>query len=133
MTPVKYYTHIQLGSDSKTLRYQLIRFALQNGIKVAARVFHTTPKTVRKWVSRWRMNPDQGLIDRRKIRTTRPARISPVEREKAIRLKLEHPYWGALKIKREFGLSISDKAIRKIWKEGDLELQSSNRREYHDL
>jgi len=133
MTPVKYYTHIQLGSDPKTLRYQLIRYALQNGIKAAARVFHTTPKTVRKWVSRWRMNPDQSLIDRRKTRVARPARISPVEKEIAVRLKLEHPSWGALKIKREFGLRISEKSIRKIWKERELTLESYNRREHHDL
>lgn len=132
MTPVKYYTHIQLGSDPKTLRYQLIRYAHQNGIKAAARVFHTTPQTVRKWVRRWRMNPEEGLLDRRSTRPIRPTRISFEDRLRAIGLKLEYPSWGALRIKREFGLSISDKAIRKIWKEEGLTFLSSSHGEHYE-
>jgi len=121
MCPIKYYTNMRLSKDPKLLRYEMVRYAKDQGVKPAARVFNTTPKTVRKWLSRWQPGSLRGLEDsRRKAPKNRPSRIEPKQRKLAIRLKGKLKSWGAQRIKRDFSLTISDKAIRKIWKEEGL-------------
>jgi transposase len=120
MSPIKYYTHVRLQDDLRSLRYHMIQYALRNGIKPAARMFNTTPKTVRKWLDRWKKGMSEWMTDQRKIARERPSRIPQDQKQKAIELKKAHPKWGSMRIKHEFGLSISDKAIRKIWKEKGL-------------
>jgi hypothetical protein len=88
MCPVKYYTIMRQSKDPRLLRYEMVRYARDKGIKPAVRAFNTTPKTVCKWLKRWQPGSLRG--------------------------------WGALRIKRGFNLSISEKAIRKIWKEKKL-------------
>jgi transposase len=121
MSPLNYYRRVQLKDHTRTLRYHLVRYALKNGIKPAARIFNTTPKTVRKWVVRWKNNLHQGLTDQRTIFRHRPPRIPENEREFVIRIKKKNKTWGALKIKEKYGLKISDKTIRRIWKEANPE------------
>jgi hypothetical protein len=55
-----------------------------------------------------------------KLPKSKGSGIDPDQRQKAIELKRKLKSWGALRIKREFNLSISEKAIRKIWKEEGL-------------
>lgn len=120
MTIIDYYKKLRLAIDEKSLRYSLVRFADKNGIKPAARLFRTTPRTVRKWLKRWRETGDVVLTDRRTVRTKRKTKISESQKKKAIALKKRFPHYGSMRIKRKFGLSISDKAIRRIWREANL-------------
>jgi transposase len=120
MSPIKYYTHVRLQDDLRSLRYHMIQYALRNGIKPAARMFNTTPKTVRKWLNRWKRGLEDWMTDQRKLARQRPSRIPEDQKQKAVELKKEHPSWGSMRIKHEFGLTISDKAIRKIWKKEGL-------------
>jgi hypothetical protein len=53
MCPYTYYTEMRDASDPKHLRLRLIQYARAHGVKAAARVFATTPKTVRKWRDRF--------------------------------------------------------------------------------
>jgi len=121
MCPIKYYTNMRLSKDPKLLRYEMVKYARDHGVKPAARVFNTTPKTVRKWLSRWQPGSLRGLParqrlaggeDRRKVPKNRPSRIDPKQRKLAIQLKGKLKPWGAQRIKRDFSLTISDKAIR---------------------
>ena len=116
MSPVKYYTIMRQSKDPKWLRYEMVRYARDNGVKPAARAFNTTPKTVRKWLRRWQPGSLRGLEDQSKAPKSKGCGIDPDQRRKAIELKRKLKSWGALRIKREFNLSISEKAIRKIWK-----------------
>lgn len=120
MCPLNYYTNMRLSKDRKLLRYELVRFARECGVKPAARAFKTTPKTVRKWLSRWEPGSLRGLEDQSKAPKSRKCKIPPAQREKAIQLKGRLKSWGAQRIKDQFGLKISEKAIRKIWKEEGL-------------
>jgi len=117
MSPITYYEQIRFSGDLRSLRYQLVRYAQQHGIKPTARIFHTTPRTVRKWLKRWSENPPGQIVDRRGLRKIRKSGISAAARRQAIDLKMKHPMWGAVKIKKHYSLALSDKAIRKIWKE----------------
>jgi transposase len=120
MSPVKYYTIMRQSEDPKWLRYEMVRYAWDNGVKPAARAFDTTPKTVRKWLKRWQPGSLRGLGDQSKAPKNKGSGIDPDQRQKAIELKRRLKSWSALRIKREFNLSISEKAIRKIWKEEGL-------------
>jgi len=120
MCPVKYYTIMRQSKDPRWLRYEMVRYARDNGVKPAARAFNTTPKTVRKWLKRWQPGSLRGLEDQSKAPQSKGSGINPDQRQKAIELKRKLKSWGALRIKREFNLIISEKAIRKIWKEEGL-------------
>ena len=50
------------------LRLQMVEYALEHGIKPAAREFNTTVKTVKKWVKRFREDSGEGLVSKRKTR-----------------------------------------------------------------
>ncbi|MBD3381224.1 MAG: helix-turn-helix domain-containing protein [candidate division Zixibacteria bacterium] len=120
MTEVDYYNKLKLAIDEKSLRYSLVHYADKNGIKPAARLFRTTPRTVRKWLNRWRETGDIVLTDRRALRTKRKSKIDETQKKKAIALKKRFPHYGSMRIKREFNLTISDKAVRKIWRQENL-------------
>jgi transposase len=99
----------------------MVRYAREHGVKPAARAFNTTPKTVRKWLSRWEPGSMRGLEDRRSEPSgKKPSRIEEKQRELAIELKKKLRSWGAQRIRRDFSLTISEKAIRKIWREEGL-------------
>jgi len=120
MCPVQYYTMIRQSKEPKLFRYELVKYAREHGIKPAAREFNTTVKTVRKWVRRWEPGSLRGLEDQSKAPKSKHCRIDPQQKKKAIELKRQLKSWGAQRIKQQFGLKISVKAIRRIWKEEGL-------------
>ena len=57
MSAYKYFIVInamKTKADKFDLRLRLVRYAVSNGIKTAARAYATTPKTVRKWLNRYK-------------------------------------------------------------------------------
>lgn len=120
MTDIGYYDRILIEDDHRSLRYNMLRYAREHGIKPAARLFGTTPGTVRKWLRRCPDPSPEELIDMRTQRKIRPSKIPLREKRKALALKRKYPSFGSMRIKRQFKLNISDKAIRKIWKEHGL-------------
>ena len=114
-----YYQIMRQSKDKRILRYHIVMYAKEHGNKPAARAFNTTVKTVRKWVRRWSGCLD-SLRDESRVPKYPQVSITKRQRDKVIALKKRLPHWGALRIKREFGLNLSDKAIRKIWKKEGL-------------
>jgi transposase-like protein len=64
MCPLRYYPMLRQSKDPVYLRFELVRYAREHGIKPAARQFSTTVKTVRKWLRRWEPGSLRGLEDR---------------------------------------------------------------------
>lgn len=63
--------YFEVYKDKKNivkLRTQMVEYALEHGIKPAAREFNTTVKTVKKWVKRFREDADAVLVSKRKTR-----------------------------------------------------------------
>ena len=120
MCPLEYYTIMRQSKDPRYLRLEMVRYAKEHGIKPAARAFNTTPKTVRKWLKRWEPGSLRGLDDQSHTPKSKKSKIDLGQREKAIELKRKLKSWGAARVKHEFDLSISEKAIRRIWKEKNL-------------
>ena len=93
----------------------MVCYAKEHGIKPTARMFNTTPKTVRKWLRRWEPGSMKGLTDKSKAPKNPHTYITDQQRQQVIELKKMLPSFGAKRIKDNFDLPISDKAIRRIW------------------
>ncbi len=63
MCPLRYYPMLRQSKEPIYLRFELVRYAREHGIKPAARQFSTTVKTVRKWLRRWEPGSLRGLKD----------------------------------------------------------------------
>jgi transposase-like protein len=64
MKPLSYYQQIVRmpnRADKFDLRLRKVKHALAYGVKPTARLFDTTPKTVRKWVTRYHQERLAGL------------------------------------------------------------------------
>ena len=107
-------------ADKFDLRLKMVRYAITNGVKPAANAFGTTPKTVRKWLTRFRQEHLAGLNELPRIPLNCPHKTSAVMEKKVVRLRKEYPFMGAKTLKREHGLSCSHEAIRRILNEHGL-------------
>ncbi len=118
--PLPYYDLMRQSKDPRFLRLRMVRFAQEHGIQSTALAFSTRRKTVRKWLRRYEEGGYPALLDHSRA-PKNPARTIPAsQRRRALDLKRQLPSWGAQRIKDQFGLTISEKAIRKIWREAGL-------------
>lgn len=123
MSPLNYYELIikmKNKADKYDLRLRLINFAKQNGIKPAARVFATTPKTVRKWLARYKQEKLAGLNELPRIPISCPHKTSAIMEKQVVNLRKQYPFKGAKRLKREHRLACSHQAIGRILKEHNL-------------
>lgn len=120
MCPVPYYDLMRQSKDPRYLRLQMVLLAAKRGIKPAARIFAVTAKTVRKWLRRYGAHGYAGLQELSRAPHEPARRITGSQRKRAIELKRRLPSWGAARIKRDYGLSLSEKALRRIWRQAGL-------------
>jgi len=111
---------IRRTTEPTYLRFELVRFTREHGIKPAAQQFSTTVKTVRKWLRRWEPGSLRRLADRSRAPIHPRRRITTGQRRQAISLKRKLPSWGAARMKRDFRLPLSEKALLRIWHEEGL-------------
>lgn len=120
MYPIKYYDIMRKSKDKKFIRYQMVNHAKAYGIKPTSRVFNTNVKTVRKWFRRWKSGTMEGLEEQSRAPKNPSIRITKAQRNRVIELKKKMPSFGAERLKRYYSLTLSEKAIRRIWKEEGL-------------
>lgn len=120
MTLIPYFKIMRESKDPKYLRFEIVRYAEQHGVKPAARAFSTTPKTIRKWLRRWQPGSLAGLDELSRAPKNPAAAITVEQRQRVIELKHRLPTWGAQRLKRDFDLTLSEKAIRRIWHQENL-------------
>lgn len=120
MSLLPYFKIMRESKDPKYLRFEIVRYAQQHGVKPAARAFATTPKTVRKWLRRWQPGTLNGLDDLSRAPKNPATAITQEQRQRVIALKRRLPTWGAQRLKRDFELALSEKAIRRIWHQENL-------------
>ena len=116
----KYYRDMRNCKDKKQLRLRMVLYAEEKGIKASARYFGASPNTVRKWHRRYKVGGRGALEELSKAPKNCKRRIPEKQREKAIEIKRNIKTIGARRAKAMFNLSISDKAILKIWREEGL-------------
>ena len=107
-------------ADKYDLRLRLVKSAIQNGVKPTARLFATTPVTVRKWLNRYRQERLAGLNELPRIPLTCPHKTNPATERRVVQLRKQYPFMGAKQLKREHNLPCSHEAIRRILNEHGL-------------
>jgi transposase len=123
LLPLTYYEQIIKmpdKSDKYDLRLRIIKAALANGVKPTARLFDTTPKTVRKWLNRYKHERLAGLNELPRIPLACPHKTPAIIERKIVQLRKQYPFKGANRLKREHNLSCSHQAIGRILREYDL-------------
>ena len=110
--------HVKL--DSKyALRLQVVASARQIGIKPTARLYGTSPQTVRKWVRRYQEQQRSGLADRSHAPHACPHKTS-AEIERRVVEARERSGFGARRLQVEFELPASQGAIARILRDQGL-------------
>ena len=128
-----YFDMLLRLKDPRLYRLKVVQHAKEHGVKPTARKFNTSAQTVRKWMKRlvrdsgWEPGSLNGLEDRSKAPKNPRTFITEEQKELVIKLKKSLPSFGAQRIKDQFNrpqaainLPISEKAIRKIWREEGL-------------
>ncbi len=90
MCPYPYYQIMRLSKDKKQIRYQMVIYAREHGIKPAARLYATEPKTVRKWLSRFEQGGYQALEDMSRAPHHSPNKTPETRVREILRLKAEY-------------------------------------------
>ncbi len=120
MCPYKYYHVMRQSKDKKQWRYLMVQCALLEGIKPAARSFHTSPPIVRKWVGRFKTEGYGGLHERSHRPHHSPRETSQTLKDHVIALRGKYKRLGAEQIRILENLTLAPKTIRKIWKNAHL-------------
>lgn len=104
------------------LRLQLVRYALEHGVKPAAREFRCTPKTVRKWKTRWLAanRSRQSLDDRSRAPHSCPHKTPPHVEKQIVREREKAPCLGARRLKEFCAIAASPGAIARVLRQKGL-------------
>ena len=117
MCPTQYYQIMRNCKDKKQHRYQMVQYALKNGIKPTARLYNTSPNVIRKWVRRFIEEGYAGLADRSRKPHNSPKTTPQKIKDQVIDLKKKYKRLGAEQIKILEPVNVSAKTMRKIWRE----------------
>jgi transposase len=108
---------MRISKDKKQIRYQMVIYAKEHGIKPTARLYSTEPKTVRKWVRRFDKSGYQALGDISRKPHHSPNKTSADKTKHIVKLKAKYKRIGAEQIKILENVKESAKTMRKIWRE----------------
>lgn len=122
MSPVRYSTMTK-SKDKGFLfgvRLQMIRDALETGIKPVARLYGVSRNTVKKWFRRYKQGGTSLIIDKSRRPHKIPHKTPESVEQEIIRHKKSKPYLGAKRLKRDFDIPCSHGAIHRIMKQNGL-------------
>ena len=117
MCPYQYYHIMRNCKDKRHYRYQIVTYAEKHGIKPAARFFHTTSDTVRKWFYRFKESGYPALEDISRRPHHSPNETPENTKQLLVDLKSKYKRIGAEQIKTLEDILVSPKTMRKIWRE----------------
>ncbi|MDP2929893.1 MAG: hypothetical protein Q8O01_07540 [Candidatus Omnitrophota bacterium] len=120
---------MRLSKDKKQQRYQMVIYAREHGVKPTARLYATTPKTVRKWLLRFIEGDYKDLADLSRRPHYSPRAVPKDDARHIVKLKAKYKNLGAEQVKTLENLTVSPKTIRKIWRENGV--SSRKRRKKH--
>ena len=100
----------------------MVKYAVEHGVKPAARVFKTSPKTVRQWRDRWRDDnySKRSLCDRSRAPKSCPHKTPPPEEKEVLEARSRAPCFGAARLKQMYCLRPSVGAIGRILRQHGL-------------
>ncbi|MDZ7393722.1 MAG: helix-turn-helix domain-containing protein [candidate division KSB1 bacterium] len=108
-----YYDVMRGVENIFNLRLGMAGLATVKGISEAARQYHTTCTTARKWLKRTR-SKGLGHFNRSGARQRSPHKTPKAMTDRVIELRRTHPAWGPERLKMHYELPISGKATARI-------------------
>jgi len=115
-----YFAVIKYMKNSFDLHLKMIQVAEMQGVSAAARAFHTTRKTVYKWLNRYRVQGLDGLLEKSRAPKRHPHQIPEELEQCIIAIRLKHPYLGPYRLKHEYHIPCSEGAIYRVIKQAGL-------------
>jgi len=111
-------------------RYKMVKFALANGNKCAAREFNTSPYIVRKWRIRYEKEGLRSLMNSSRKPLSSPNKCPQDFEDKVIKIRTEtkHKY-GAVRLIDRFDLEYGKSCIQRIINEHGLKSKTKKKRE----
>jgi transposase InsO family protein len=97
--------------SAMSLRLEFVRLAGQPdaNVRELCRRFQVSPKTAYKWLTRFRLQGEQGLIDRSRRPVRSPERTPDEMEQRILGLRKRHPAWGGRKLRaRLLALGVDD-------------------------
>ena len=107
----------------------MVIYAKEHGVKPAARLYATTPRTVRKWLLRFIEDGYQALDDLSRRPHHSPRAVPEDDAKHIVKLKTKYKHVGAQHVRILENLPTSAKTIRKIWRKNGV--SSRCRRKKH--
>ncbi len=120
MCPYQWYQIMRISKDKKQLRYQMVIYAKEHGVKPTARLYATGPKTVRKWLRRFNEGGYQALDDMSRRPHSSPKATPEDVTQNIKKLKAKYKRVGAEQVKTLEKLTTSAKTMRKIWRKNGI-------------
>src|SRR3990172_4462754 len=117
--PLSYSEMIKQVKLPYDLRLRLVESARRIGIKPTARLYGTSPQTVRLWLRRYAQEGRQGLPSHSHAPHSCPHRTPVALEEEIVRLRA-HTGFGARRLRVEFELPVSEGAIARILRQRGL-------------
>lgn len=116
MDTTPYWILVRELKDAYNHRLRLVTSARPHGLKAAARAFHTTRGTVRKWRRRYQQEGPSGLVERSRAPHRQPRKTAAGLERQVVALRHRVPTFGARRLIREFDLPLSHRALERIWR-----------------
>ena len=129
MCPLSYYQIMRNCKDKRAHRYQMVQYAIKHGVKPAARIFGTSPPVVRKWLTRFKEQGYERLLDLSHRPHYSPRATIQSIKDRIVGLRKKYHNLGAKQVKILEHLPQAEKTIRKIWK--DAGVARGRRRKKH--
>lgn len=101
-------------ADKFDLRLRVVQHAIQHGAKATVRLFATTPKTVRKRLSRYRQERLAGLNDLPKVPLSCPHKTPQALEQRIVALRKQFPFMGVKRLKLMHDIPASHVAFWKF-------------------
>ena len=117
MCPLLYYQTMRNCKDKRAHRYQMVQYAISNGVKPTARVFGTSPPVVRKWLERFKEHGYAGLVDLSRRPHYSPRATAQSIKDHIVGLRTKYRRLGAEQVKTLEDLKQAPKTIRKFWRD----------------
>jgi len=114
--PARQFDLVREMKNAYNHRLRLLESAKRSGIKPSARLFGTTLPTVRKWLRRFQRYGPPGLAERCRAPDCQARQTLPEIKRQIVALRRELPAFGAHRLIREFDLSLSHRALGRVWR-----------------
>lgn len=99
------------------IRLQMVRDALEEGIKPTARLYQVSKNTVKKWLRRYKDKGTAGIVEDSRAPHHIPHKKGKEIEKEVLRHRGSKPKFGAKRLKRDFDIPASHGAIERILKE----------------